>query len=83
MKKFYKIFIMLTLAFAIGLGGALFAYDKKDAKKEWVNVDVCVQKCEKAEDCISRKSDGGPNGRTACSERCFELCEDVAMEKGE
>ncbi len=78
-----RLLTTLLIGAIIATGGALSAYDKEDALKNWENTDVCNQRCEKAKDCISRKSDAGPNGRTACSEECFELCEESGFEKGE
>lgn len=75
--------LMTLLVGALIATGGVFAYDKEDALKNWENTDVCVQRCEKAKDCINRKGDGGPNGRTACSDECFEVCEEIGLEKGE
>lgn len=78
-----KMLTTLLIGALLATGGALSAYDKEDALKNWENTDVCVQRCEKAKDCINRKGDSGPEGRTACSDTCFEVCEEIGAEKGE
>lgn len=78
-----KILTSLLLLAAVGLTGMLYAYSEEDARKDWVDTATCQSRCEKVDDCINRKSDSGPNGRTACSENCTEICETIGVEKGE
>ena len=80
MKKLLNLFLITLAIFACA---SLAAYDEDDALENWVDSQTCIGRCEKAEDCISRKGDAGPNGRTACSERCIEMCETIGAEKGE
>lgn len=80
MKKFLT---LTLLSVAVGMGSILHAYDDTEARKDWVDTDTCNGRCEKAEDCINRKGDAGPEGRTACSEKCIEICETIGEEKGE
>ncbi len=75
--------LLLSILLALAAAGALSAYDRKDALKDWVDADTCNARCEKAEDCINRKGDAGPEGRTACSEKCIDLCDTIGEEKGE
>lgn len=78
-----KLFFVSVCTLALGAIGILHAYDRKDALKNWVDTDTCIGRCEKAEKCIDRKTDSGPNGRTACSDKCAEICEKIGEEKGE
>jgi uncharacterized protein YxeA len=78
-----KKILTLLLTLAIALSGTLYAYDREDALKDWVDADTCNARCEKAEDCINRKGDDGSNGRTACSEKCIDICDTIGEEKGE
>lgn len=82
MKKYL---ILMTLGLAVAFGGVVAGpkYTKKDALKNWVDTDTCINRCEKKLDCFGRKRDGGKDGRTACSEKCADVCEEIGEEKGE